>query len=268
MTQTPAAKDHALFASSGPLEVRLAATQAEIEAVQRLRYQVFYEEMSAKPSPEMAKARRDFDRFDEFCDHLLVRDTGVLEEGRPKIVGTYRFLRREVAEKHGGFYTAGEYDIAPMLARSPHGRFLELGRSCVLEAYRTGPAMQIMWRGLMVYVARHKIELMFGCASLPKTEPELLTLELSYLYHFHLAPEDERVRALPHLYVPMNLRPKEKIDEQEGFRALPPLVRAYVRAGGYVGDGAVVDKQFGTTDVFIYFPVSRIDPRWRARFTR
>ena len=158
MTQTPPAGDSSLLATAGPLEVRIAASREEIEALQRLRYQIFYVEMSAKPSPEMAEAGRDFDRFDEFCDHLVVRDTDVLENGEPKIVGTYRFLRREIAEKNGGFYTSSEYDIAPMLARSPHGRFLELGRSCVLESHRTGPAMQIMWRGLMIYVARHRVD--------------------------------------------------------------------------------------------------------------
>jgi len=260
-----------VLAASGLLEVRIAETETEIEAAQKLRYRVFYEEMSAIPSPQMREQRRDFDRYDEICDHLLVVDHGARDaNGEATVVATYRLLRGEVAAKHGGFYTSGEYDIAPMLRAHPRGtRFLELGRSCVLASYRAKSiTMQLLWRGLMVYVGQYKTEVMFGCASLPGTNVEVLRLPLSYLYHFHRVPADVPVRALPNLYVEMNRVPKEAIDAKEALRSLPPLIKGYVRAGAYIGEGAVVDKQFDTTDVMIYFPVSRIDPRWRKHFSR
>lgn len=258
-----------VLAASGALEVRLVETEAEVEAAQRLRYRVFYEEMSAIPSPAMRESRRDFDKFDEFCDHLLVLDRSTLEEdGQPAVVGTYRMVRDVDAARAGGFYTSGEYDLSPMLAKVPAGsRLLELGRSCTLKSYRAKAAtVQLLWRGLMVFVSRFSIDVMFGCASLPGTDPEAVALPLSYLHHFHGMPEDERVRARPELYVDMNLIPKDAIDPKEALRALPPLVKGYLRAGCTIGDGAVIDRQFGTTDVFIYFPLSRMDPRYRSRF--
>jgi putative hemolysin len=260
-----------VLAVSGLLEVRVAETESEVEAAQKLRYRVFYEEMSAIPTPEMRASSRDFDRYDDFCEHLLVVDHGVRDEnGEALVVATYRLLRGDVAAQHGGFYTAGEYDIAPIIKSHPvASRLLELGRSCVLKSYRSRPiTMQLLWRGILAYFGRYNVELMFGCGSLPGTDPEALKLPLSYLYHFHLAPPHMRVRALAHLYVEMNRMPKKEIDEREALRSLPPLIKGYVRTGAYVGDGAVIDRQFGTTDVLIFFPVSRIDPRWRAHFKK
>ena len=258
-----------VLASSGPLEVRLAETDAEVEAAQRLRYRVFYEEMSAVPTPEMRESRRDFDKFDGVCDHLLVVDRDTLDEdGQPSVVGTYRLMRDEYAARAGGFYTAGEYDISHMLKNLPAGwKLLELGRSCILKSYRTKPVtMQLLWRGLMAYVARFSIDLMFGCASLAGTDPAALALPLSYLHHFHPTPPNLQVRARPELYVDMNLMPKDAIDPKEAIRALPAMIKGYLRAGVSIGDGAVIDRQFGTTDVFIYLPVGQMDQRYMNRF--
>ena len=260
-----------VLAAHGALEVRIAETEYEIEAAQRLRYRVFYEEMSAIPTPEMRRERRDFDRYDEFCDHMLVIDREVLDaRGEPAVVGTYRLLRGEVAACHGGYYTSSEYDLAPMLkANGPGTRYLELGRSCVLKSYRAkAVTMQLLWRGIVMYLDRYAIDVMFGCGSLPGIDPDALKLQLSYLHHFHSAPEDQRVAARPELYVSMNRMAKEDIDPREALRKLPPLVKGYVRAGSFIGDGAVIDKQFGTTDVLIYFPVAHIDKRWRTKFGR
>src|SRR5690242_6875478 len=190
----------------------------EVEQAQRLRYRVFYQEMSAIPSPAMHEGQRDFDRFDDVCDHLLVIDRAVHDDdGRPAVVGTYRLMRDADAARVGGFYTASEYDISPMLAGLPADtRFLELGRSCILKTYRARPAaMQLLWRGLMAYVARFNIDLMFGCASLQGTDPDQLALPLSYLHHFHRIPPEVRVRARSELYVEMNRLPKDAIDERE-----------------------------------------------------
>lgn len=260
-----------VLTTGGSLEVRIAQSMREIEAAQRLRYRVFYEEMTAIASPQMRVEKRDFDQFDAFCDHMLVVDRDVLDEnGEPAVVGTYRLLRGEVAARHGGFYTSGEYDLTHMLESGPSGtRYLELGRSCVLKEYRSKPAtMQLLWRGIVLYVDRYNIDIMFGCGSLPGNDPEALKLQLAYLHHYHRAPEGKRVRARPELYVEMNRIAKEDIDPKEAKRALPPLIKGYVRAGTFVGDGAVIDRQFGTTDVLIYFPVANIDPRWRSHFGR
>lgn len=254
--------DGEILARLGPLMARLARTQAEIEAAQRLRYDVFYREMRAQPTPEMAAVGRDFDRYDAFCDHLLVFD----EDAGGTVVGCYRLLRREVAEKHGGFYSAAEYDLEPLLAGSaPDAKFLELGRSCVAKEYRSSQVMQFMWRGLLAYLIKNDIALMFGCASLPGVDPQSMKTELAYLHHFHSVPADlPQVRALPERYVDMNLVPKEALNPQEALHELPPLVKGYIRAGTYIGDGAVIDHQFNTTDVFIYFPISRLDKRLRS----
>jgi putative hemolysin len=258
-----------VLAVSGALEVRLAETEHEVEQAQRLRYTVFYEEMSAIPSPRMRELKRDFDKYDDVCDHLLVVDRDAHDEdGQPLVVGTYRLTRKKDADKVGGFYTSSEYDLSAMLAGLPEGtKYLELGRSCILKSYRARPGtMQLLWKGLMAYVARFDIDLMFGCASLPGTDVEEMALPLSYLHHFHPMPEHLRVRALSDLYVEMNRIPKDAIDEREGIRSLPAMLKGYVRAGCCIGQGAMIDRQFGTTDVFIYFPLSGIDARYKSRF--
>lgn len=245
------------------LEVRLAATDAEIEAAQRLRYRVFYQEMGAQPTAEMAASGRDFDEFDGLCDHLLVIDRGAGDAS--EVVGTYRLHRRET-ERFRGYYSAGEYDVAKIDAFS--GRVLELGRSCVDSAWRTKMTMQLLWRGIAGYVFAHKIDLMFGCASLPGTDPRALAVPLSYLYHNHLAPAEIRPRALPHLYTDMNLLPASAIDSRQALVALPPLIKGYLRLGGYVGDGAVIDRQFNTTDVCVIVKTDRITDKYFRHYDR
>ncbi len=265
------------YGRRGDLEVRLARSPHEIDAAQAIRYRVFYEEMSATPDAETRARKRDFDRFDDICDHLLVLDHALVpgEDGElpledpeslKKVVGCYRLLRQEVAERHGGFYTASEYDIAPLLARHADLNFLELGRSCVLKPYRTKPTVELLWHGIMHYVTAHNLDVMFGCASFEGTDPAALAAPLSYLHHFHAAPDDWRVRALPECYEEMNRIAREDVDPREALRALPPMIKGYLRAGCYIGEGAVVDKQFGTTDVLILFPVAQISDRYLTKF--
>jgi putative hemolysin len=225
--------------------------------------------MCAIPSPQMRELRRDFDKYDAVCDHLLVVDRDAHDDdGQPLVVGTYRLTREKDAARAGGFYTAGEYDLGPRLAGLPEGfKYLELGRSCILKSYRARPGtMQLLWKGLMAYVARFDIDLMFGCASLPGVDVAEMALPLSYLHHHHAMPENLRVTAQPELFVDMNMMPKDQIDAREGLRSLPPMLKGYVRAGCCIGDGAVIDRQFSTTDVFIYFPLSGIDARYKSRF--
>ncbi len=249
----------------GNLVARLASDDSEIEAAQALRYRVFYEEMSANPSPEVEAAKRDFDRFDEICDHLLVIDTqrNDLPGG---VVGTYRLLRSSVAERNGGFYTSDEYEIS-RIAATP-GETLELGRSCVEEEYRNRPTMQLLWQSIAQYVFRYDIDIMFGCASMPGTDPDALALPLSYLYHYHLAPPALRPRALDERYVDMRLLPEDEIDQRRALAALPPLIKGYLRLGGFVGDGAVVDYDFNTTDVSIVVKTELVTDKYFKHYER
>lgn len=250
---------------AGKLAVRLAETPAEVAAAQALRYRVFYEEMGARPDERTLRWRRDVDEFDAICDHLLVLDRA-RGAGSEAVVGTYRLIRREAALRHGSFYSAAEYDISPVLAYP--GAVLELGRSCVDAGYRTRPTMQLLWRGIAAYIFHYGIEVMFGCASLPGTDPSALALPLSYLHYHHLAPPELRPRALDDRYVAMQRLPFAAVDPVAGLAELPPLIKGYLRLGGFVGDGAVIDSQFNTTDVCIVVKSDLITEKYYRHYER
>ncbi|MGI8568550.1 MAG: GNAT family N-acetyltransferase [Methylocella sp.] len=224
----------AVLGRFGPFEVRLATTSREIRKAHRLRFKVFYEEGAATPQQRAALTRRDICPFDKICDHLLVIDKDQRNRfGRkkPKIVGVYRLLRGDTAARRQGFYSATEFDIAPLLARHPGKRFLELGRSCVHPQYRSKRVIELLWRGLWVYAKHHRIE-------------------------------EWRVRPLAGRGVDMAVLDAKAIDARKGVAALPPLLKAYLRAGAKFGDGAVIDAQFGTTDVFTILPLSDLEDRY------
>lgn len=248
----------------GPLEVRLATKKKHIKKAQRLRYEVFFEEGGAIPDLALKLQRRDTDGFDAVCDHLLVIDTE-RRFGR-KIVGTYRLLRREVADQHFGFYSESEFDIDPILHRHPTARLLELGRSCVLKPYRDKRTVELLWHGIWTYVRQHKIEAMFGCASFDGTDPDRLALPLSFIHHHAIARDEWRMRARDDLYVSMDRLQNRDIDIRRAIAAMPPLIKGYLRLGARFGDGAVIDRQFNTTDVLVILPVADIEPRYIAHF--
>jgi len=250
----------------GDLEVRLARSGGEVRRAQSIRYHVFYEEMSAIADAMAMATRRDADPFDRICDHMVVLDHAApakaFRRKKPEVVGTYRLLRQAVAERNGGFYSANEFDVQPMIDRHPGLSFLELGRSCVLSPYRTKRTVELLWHGVWSYVLANGAEVMFGCASLEGTDPRRMATQLSFLHHYARAPEEWRVRALPERYVEMNRMGKEAVDAKAALHALPPLIKGYLRLGAYIGDGAVVDHQFGTTDVMIIMPVAALNPRY------
>jgi putative hemolysin len=251
---------------SGSLEVRLAQAPAEVRQAQKLRYRVFYEEGSATPNPAQLLSRRDFDTYDAICDHLLVIDHASRERGVPAVVGTYRLLRQSLAENYGGFYTAGEFEIGPLIARHRELKFLELGRSCVMTPYRNKRTVELLWHGIHAYVSQNHCDVLIGCASIEGTDPRRLALPLSFLHHYSHTPEPWQARALPQRYVEMNLLSKEAIDPKEALRALPPLLKGYLRLGAYIGAGAVIDEDFGTTDVLVVLPFSVIQKRYFEYF--
>ncbi|MEL6977143.1 MAG: GNAT family N-acyltransferase [Pseudomonadota bacterium] len=264
---------------SGRFTVRIAETDADVERAQALRYEVFVEEMGATPAPEDAALRRERDRFDPFCEHLLLIDHGEAardgardpEKPEGPVVGVYRLLRGSVA-KGGpgapgpGFYTASEYDLTPIEALTRET--LELGRSCVAADYRGTGAMQMLWMALSQYIALHDIALMFGTASFHGREIEPLKVPLSFLYHNHLAPEDLRPRAVEPHYVDMNLMPEDQVSRNEAMRALPALMKGYMRLGGFVGDGAFIDYDFNTVDVCLVMDTGKLASRYMKFYAR
>jgi len=254
-------------APSSELVVRLATDKAEITAAQELRYRVFYEEKGAEPTPQMAAARRDYDGFDDVCDHLLVLDE---TPGRKaEVVGTYRLLRGDAAYQANGFYSAGEFDLSPLSAAvDDPAQLLECGRGCVDMRYRSNATIQHLWRGIADYVTAHASSYLFGCASLPGIHPALLAEQLSYLHHFHAARPELRVSALAGRRIDMDLMPVEAINPKRVWRALPALLKGYLRVGAFVGDGAYPDRPFGTTDVFVILPVANIETRYLDHFTK
>ncbi len=222
---------------AGALEVRLATSDIEIAAAQRLRYRIFFEEEGARASEEARVSGLDIDVYDSVCDHLLVFDHA--QAGAP-VVGTYRLLRQDVAARHGGFYSAGEFDLGPLLAGAGTGlQLLELGRSCVAAAYRDAPTISLLWRGVASYLKAHGIGHMFGCGSLHGVDVGEHARSLAYLHHHHLAPPE-----------------------------LPPLIKGYLRVGAMIGDGGSVDRDFNTIDVFVIMPVDRITERYAARYMK
>ncbi|HZF76859.1 MAG TPA: GNAT family N-acyltransferase [Acetobacteraceae bacterium] len=247
------------------LGLRLAETAAEVDAAQALRFQVFYEEMGARADAATRAARRDQDRYDAVADHLLVLDHN-RGDGAEAVVGTYRLIRRPAAEALGGFYSEAEYDLGPL--RHVQGEILELGRSCVAPAYRTRGTLQLLWRGIAAYVFRNRISLMFGCASLPGTDLDAIAPLLTYLHANHLAPPELRPRALPERYVPMARMDPAAVDMRAALAELPPLVKGYLRLGGYVGDGAVVDAQFNTTDVCVVVKTDQVTEKYYRHYER
>ena len=250
---------------AGNLGARLARSPAEVDAVQALRFRVFYGEMGARPDPHAAATQRDSDQFDDVADHLLVIDHAI-GPGPEGVVGTYRLVLQEAARQLGGFYSAGEYDIDVIV--SYPGRILELGRSCVDAAYRNRAVMQLLWRGVAAYVFHHQIDLMFGCASLPGTDPDAVSAELTYLYLNYLAPPALRPRALPARFVEMQRLTAETLDGRRALARLPPLIKGYLRLGGFVGDGAVIDRQFNTIDVAVVVKTDLVTDKYYRHYER
>ena len=250
---------------AGDFEVRLAGSIAEIEAAQALRYRIFYDEMKAHPTPEIASLQRDFDSFDDVCDHLLVLDRR-RGDGLESIVGTYRLIRRSAAAKAGRFYSSAEYDIRKMIDYP--GEVLELGRSCIAKDARNTATMQMLWRGIALYAFHYDIRVMFGCASFPGTDPSQHAMALSYLHHHHLAPPEIRVRALESRYVNMDVLPRDSYDARRAMARVSPLIKGYLRLGGFVGDGAVIDGEFNTTDVFITVKTELVTEKYIRHYER
>ncbi len=244
-------------------EIRLAENADDIRRAQALRYDVFVRELGATGPMVDHAAGLERDDFDAFFDHLLLIDRA--RPGAP-VVGVYRVMRDDQAARAGGFYSEGEYDLT--LLRQSGRKLLELGRSCVHRDYRGGTGMRRLWQGLADYVLEHQIEILFGVASFHGTDLARLREPLAYLHHAHLAPPELRVRVLEQYYQPIDLLTPDQIDTRAALNAVPPLIKAYLRLGGFVGDGAFIDRDFNTTDVCLIMDTEAMSTRHKEKYTR
>ncbi len=244
-------------------ELRLALSQDDLRAAQRLRYEVFVEELAGDGPMVDHEARLECDEYDPYYDHLILIDKA--RKNSP-VVGVYRVLRDDQARTLGRFYTEKEYDLTPL--KQSGRKLLELGRSCIHCDYRGGTGLRRLWNGLADYVALHQIEILFGVASFHGTDIEALKHPLSLLHTRYLAPPALRVRAIEGHYQPMNLLKESQIDRQSAKKDTPALIKAYLRLGGYVGDGAFVDHAFNTTDVCLIMDTAEMSQRHKAAYLR
>lgn len=254
-------REGAVLGRLGALTVKLAETRAEIEAAKRLRYAVFHEERGKKHTGA-ASADIDEDGFDAYCDHLIVVDEdSPSPAGGPPVIATYRLMDRQMAARAGRFYSAGEYDIAPLLARHEKLSFLEFGRSCVAPGYRDKRTVELLWHGSWAYVRRHGHDVMFGCASFEGTDPAAHAEALSLLGEQALAESDWQVAAIaPSVTLPV--LKAEDYNARKALRSLPPILKGYLRLGAIFAGEAVIDHEFGTVDVLVILPVARLNPRY------
>ena len=251
-----------MTSSDQKFDLRLAKTDADLQAAQRLSYEVFVEELGGDGPLVDHQARLERDEFDAFYDHLLLID----RTSNDRVVGVYRVLRSDMAAKAGRFYSEDEYDLTVL--RNCGRTLLELGRSCVHADYRGSAAMYHLWSGLGAYVVEHGIEVMFGVASFHGTDIEAIREPLAYLHHNHLAPKALRARVLEADFQTMDLMPAKQIDKRAALKAMPTLIKAYLRLGGFVGEGAFVDHSFNTTDVFLLMDTKMISEKQRDMYTK
>ena len=248
------ANTHPLFS------LRLAETCEDIRLAQSLRYQVFVNELGASGGADVDHdAGLEIDAFDASCDHMLLFD-----ESAQRLAGVYRLLRSD--QVRDGFYSAGEYDLSPLTSSSR--KLLELGRSCLHPAYRGGSAMYHLWNGLAAYVEDHGIDLLFGVASFHGTDLDALAAPLSLLHQKYLAPAELRPKVLPPHGRAIDLRADGTFDRREAMVQIPALIKAYLRLGGVVGEGAWVDRDFNTTDVCLVLDTQAMSARQRQIYTK
>ena len=257
--------------TAGNLSVILTRSPEWVKKAQELRHQAFFECASKHADnnnipPVNGSTDIDEDEFDALCDHLLVINHE--NEDSPVVVGVYRLRLYDTSSKQDNtpLYTQTEFDISSLMNRNQH--LLELGRSCVHPSYRTGAVIQLLWRGIGAYVAHHNVHYLFGCASFSGTNALEHQLPISYLYHYHRAPEEICPQPLPEMCAPMDILPVEAIDEKEAFSLLPPLIKGYIRVGGKIGDGIITDWQCSTTDICVVVDVSMITPRYYNHFVQ
>ena len=237
--------------NQGTIELKIIDdTDNLIHKVKKLRYESFF--------GESEKTKYDSDEFDKLCDHLVAIDKSVSDDF---VVGTYRLLLKPKFVKSQRFYSQSEFNISK-LTKAKSLTLLEAGRSCVHKNYRDGKIIKLLWRGLATYIVKNKVDIVFGCASFPSSNHNLFRNQLSYLRHFHSSPHHLKTTPIKQLKVNFKPIKKKLLNSNEEFRKLPPLIKAYIRVGAFVGSGAIVDKEFDTTDVLIVLETKKMLKRY------
>lgn len=232
------------------LVVNLLHSEEEIRQVMMLRYKIFAEEMGAKidsPTPGF-----DCDHFDDYAHHLVVRDTAT-----GCVVGYTRIITDANAQLAGGFYSQSEFDLSAILELP--GRFMEIGRTLIHPDYRTGGAVNLLFTGVFRYMVMHDMDYMIGCASIPMADGgKMARTIIEQLRSKHMSSPSLRV-------LPRQPLPVTGIVRSEEAK-LPPLLKAYIRAGALICGEPHWDQEFGVADVFILFDRDRINPRYARHF--
>ncbi len=250
---------------SAPLfEARLAGSDVELQAAQRLRYQVFVKEMGAGGPLVDHTLQLERDRFDPHAQHFLLLDKA--RAIGDQVVGVYRIMTEEMAASAVQFYCEDEYDLTAL--RDSGLRLLELGRSCLHPAYRGGPGILHLWAALSDYVAAHSIDVLFGVASFHGADIAAHEQSLSLLHHRHLAPQSLRVSVKGPTGHRLDILPEDAIDRLAAVREMPALIKGYLRLGGTVGEGAFVDRVFNTTDICMILQKDAIGALHKAIYTK
>jgi putative hemolysin len=243
----------------GSLSTRLAENEAELKEAQKIRYQVFCDELSARQQSKL-DTRLEQEQHDMICDHLLVLDNS--DENNSKTVGTQRFLVKQSKDTHLPFRSQSEFDLEDLAVRHPEKRFMELGRSCILEPYRSKRTMELMWHGTWSYAVKNKVDVMTGCASFYAESPEEISLALGFLSTLTSDNPEWQVSPTSPNNVAIKQYEKWVTDPKKAIRALPPLIKGYLRLGAYFSDAVVTDEDFGTIDIAVILPVKNINPRY------
>jgi putative hemolysin len=238
----------------------MAQSKDDLQAAQRLRYDVFVNELGGSGASVDHTLALEQDRFDPFAAHMLLHDDAIGE-----VVGVYRLMTSEMARQAGQFYSADEFDLEPLI--QTERKLLELGRSCLRADYRGGTGMLHLWNGLAQYVVDQQVEILFGTASFHGTDTQALAEPLSLLHHRHLAPEKLRVKARAAGAQPMGMIPEPTLDRRKAMLQVPALIKAYLRLGGVVGEGAFVDHSFNTTDVCLIMDTAAMNKRQSRIYT-
>jgi len=247
-----------LLASTPFFEVKIAEFLYEVEAALRLRFKVFNLELH-KGLESSYDTGLDSDVYDTFCDHLIVKD-----KETDAVVGTYRLLRQEKAEKSFGFYSENEFDLT-RIKKLP-GQALELGRSCVAKEYRSLAVVNLLWAGIARYIEIHNINALFGCASFHSIEENDVARAFAYLREHHFAPEQYRVFPTERYAMDLAGRTDHEYDENKVLRQFSPLLKGYLRVGGLVCGEPALDKQFGTVDFFTLLETDRITEKYKNHY--
>jgi len=243
---------------------RFAKTPDDIRAAQRLRYRVFVEELGSDGAMVDHDARLEVDQFDPHYLHYMAIDPARSDDPLDQCIAVYRLMPDDKRPLVGAFYSEGEYDLSALL--NSDKKLLELGRSCIEPSYRGGGILFKMWAGMAKYVLDEGFDILFGTASFHGTDATEHAQALSLLHHDHLAPEHIRPQALGEEAHSMDLIEASELDKKAATRALPSLIKSYLRLGGTVGAGAWVDQAFNTIDVMLLVDTSDVTERQRAMF--